>query len=121
MPNQPPPVRAHIPILVGGGGERRTLRIVAQYADAANIAANDMDMVRRKLSVLSAHCADVGRDPASLHVTAFFVPDSAAHVESVARQLAGLGVGGVILALTSGRTADIDEYGRILRDTFPQA
>jgi F420-dependent oxidoreductase-like protein len=121
VPNQPPPVRAHIPILVGGGGERHTLRIVAQYADAANIAANDMDVVRRKLRVLSAHCADVGRDPASLHVTAFFVPDSGTHVASVARQLARLAVDGVILALTSGRTADIDEYGRILRDTFPQA
>jgi alkanesulfonate monooxygenase SsuD/methylene tetrahydromethanopterin reductase-like flavin-dependent oxidoreductase (luciferase family) len=121
VPNQPPPVRAHIPILVGGGGERRMLRIVAEHADAANIAAHDMDAVRRKLDVLHAHCAEIGRDPASVYVTAFFVPADAAHVESTARQLAGLGVDGVILALTSGSAADIDEYGRILDEVLPQA
>lgn len=118
-PNQPAPVREHIPILVGGGGERRTLRIVAQHADAANIAAHDIDAVRRKIDALRAHCEAVGRDPASVCITAFFIPTDAGHVESTTRQLVRLGIDGVILALTSGRMSDVDEYGRILFDVLP--
>ena len=66
--NFPRPVRGSIPILVGGGGERRTLRLVAQYADACNIFG-DRAMVRQKLDVLERHCADVGRDPAEITTT----------------------------------------------------
>ena len=55
-------------ILVGGGGERRTLRLVAQYADACNLHG-DPDGIRHKLDVLHRHCADVGRDPAEIRVT----------------------------------------------------
>ena len=58
--------RPHPPIMIGGSGENKTLRFVAQYADACNIfAAPDAgpDPVRAKLDVLAAHCADVGRDP----------------------------------------------------------
>jgi F420-dependent oxidoreductase-like protein len=53
------------PILVGGGGERRTLRLVAQHADACNLFG-DADTVRHKLDVLDAHCADAGRDPSEI-------------------------------------------------------
>src|SRR4051794_34229686 len=49
------------PILVGGMGERKTLRLVAQYADATNLIDAGHDEVRRKLEVLERHCADVGR------------------------------------------------------------
>jgi F420-dependent oxidoreductase-like protein len=58
----PRPLQAHIPITVGGGGERRTLRLAAQYADAANVLG-DLDTVARKAQVLRRHCLDVGRDP----------------------------------------------------------
>ena len=64
----PRPIQERIPILVGGGGERRTLRLVAQYADACNLFG-DADTVRHKVSVLRKHCADVGRDPADVTVT----------------------------------------------------
>lgn len=64
----PRPVQERIPILVGGSGERRTLRLVAQYADACNLFG-DAATVRHKVEVLHAHCADVGRDPASVEVT----------------------------------------------------
>ena len=64
----PRPLQEKVPVLVGGGGERRTLRLVAQYADACNVFG-DADAVRHKVSVLRAHCADVGRDPAEVRVT----------------------------------------------------
>lgn len=54
------------PILVGGGGERKTLRLVAQYADACNIFDMGPAGVRAKYDVLDRHCADVGRDPAEI-------------------------------------------------------
>jgi F420-dependent oxidoreductase-like protein len=59
----PPPVQQpHPPILVGGSGERRTLRLVAQYADACNVFPESVDGTRHKLDVLRRHCDDVGRD-----------------------------------------------------------
>jgi len=53
--------RPRIPIMVGGGGERSTLRLVARYADACNVFGGP-DMLRHKFDVLREHCADVGRD-----------------------------------------------------------
>ena len=64
----PRPLQDRVPILIGGGGEKKTLRLVAQYADACNLFG-DPDTVRRKLDVLARHCADVGRDPAEITVT----------------------------------------------------
>jgi len=64
----PRPLRSPVPILVGGSGERRTLRLVARYADACNLTG-DPGTVRRKVDVLRGHCADVGRDPATVEVT----------------------------------------------------
>ena len=66
--NLPRPIRGHIPIMVGGGGEKRTLRLVAQYADACNVSG-DLETVRHKLDVLRRHCDDVGRDPAEIRNT----------------------------------------------------
>jgi alkanesulfonate monooxygenase SsuD/methylene tetrahydromethanopterin reductase-like flavin-dependent oxidoreductase (luciferase family) len=64
----PRPLQEHIPILVGGGGERRTLRLAAQYADMANVLG-DATTVHRKARVLRRHCADLGRDPAQVDLT----------------------------------------------------
>jgi F420-dependent oxidoreductase-like protein len=62
----PPPVRQpHPPIMIGGGGERKTLRLVATYADACNLFAGPrvgFDVVRGKLDVLREHCARLGTD-----------------------------------------------------------
>jgi alkanesulfonate monooxygenase SsuD/methylene tetrahydromethanopterin reductase-like flavin-dependent oxidoreductase (luciferase family) len=60
--NNPKPIHGDIPILVGGSGERKTLRLVAQYADASNVFG-DVEKVRHLMGVLDAHCEDVGRDP----------------------------------------------------------
>ena len=64
------PAPLHRPrVLVGGSGERKTLRLVAQYADACNLFATDVAEVAHKLEVLDRHCADVGRDPAEVERT----------------------------------------------------
>jgi F420-dependent oxidoreductase-like protein len=64
----PRPLQEHLPLLVGGGGERHTLRLAAQYADAANVFG-DADTVRRKSAVLRDHCLDLGRDPSAVSMT----------------------------------------------------
>lgn len=62
--------RPHPPILVGGGGEKKTLRLVAQYADACNLfAMPGPDGLAHKLEVLKQHCADLGRDYATIEKT----------------------------------------------------
>jgi F420-dependent oxidoreductase-like protein len=67
--NRPRPVQAGgPPILIGGGGERRTLRLVAEHADACNLFG-DAGTVRHKLEVLARHCDDVGRDPTTITKT----------------------------------------------------
>jgi F420-dependent oxidoreductase-like protein len=69
---RPQPVSSPRPrILIGGGGERKTLRLVAQYADACNFFG-DAAEVTHKLEVLRGHCEAVGRDPSEIEVTAMF-------------------------------------------------
>ena len=78
----PKPVQGRLPILIGGGGERKTLRIVARHADLWN-GFGTPDVIRRKLGILREHCAAVSRDPADIAVTAnvgVIVRDSAAGV-----------------------------------------
>ncbi len=66
----PPPIRRPgPPILIGGSGERKTLRLVARYADACNLFATGPDEVRRKPDILARHCEDEGRDPATITKT----------------------------------------------------
>jgi probable F420-dependent oxidoreductase len=60
----PPPTR-DIPILIGGGGEKKTLRLVAKHADIWHTFAS-FDELERKSAILARHCADVGRDPADI-------------------------------------------------------
>jgi alkanesulfonate monooxygenase SsuD/methylene tetrahydromethanopterin reductase-like flavin-dependent oxidoreductase (luciferase family) len=67
--NDPPPVQSKLPIVVGGGGEKKTLRIVARYADAMNVGGG-IDNVRRKDEILRRHCAEVGRDESEIERTA---------------------------------------------------
>ena len=63
--------RPHPPILIGGGGEKKTLRLVAQYADACNLFDLGLgpDGIPRKLDILREHCDDVGRDYAEIEKT----------------------------------------------------
>ncbi len=63
--NLPAPVQPHVPIVVGGGGEQVTLKLVAKYADMNNVGGT-IDDVRRKEEVLLRHCETVGRDPSTI-------------------------------------------------------
>jgi alkanesulfonate monooxygenase SsuD/methylene tetrahydromethanopterin reductase-like flavin-dependent oxidoreductase (luciferase family) len=68
---EPRPIQAHLPILVGGSGPKKTLRTVALRADGWN-TSGDVDEVRGKLDILAEHCADVGRDLATIEKTLSF-------------------------------------------------
>jgi F420-dependent oxidoreductase-like protein len=97
----PPPLSRPRPrVMVGGSGERKTLRLVAQYADACNLFGAEVDVVRHKLEVLDRHCADVGRDPAEVERTVLGGPDPLTETDAfLARmeEFAALGVGHVQL------------------------
>ena len=64
----PRPIQDPIPTLIGGSGEKRTLRLVAQYADAANVFGNP-EAIRHKADVVARHCEDFERDPAEVEIT----------------------------------------------------
>jgi alkanesulfonate monooxygenase SsuD/methylene tetrahydromethanopterin reductase-like flavin-dependent oxidoreductase (luciferase family) len=66
--NDPPPIQARLPLLIGGGGVRRTLRTVARYADMCNVGGG-FESVRHKDEVLRQHCAEVGRDESEIERT----------------------------------------------------
>jgi len=66
---EPKPVQAELPIWIGGGGEKRTLRITARWADGWNVPFISPDDFARKRDVLAGHCADVGRDPGEIRCT----------------------------------------------------
>lgn len=105
-------------ILIGGGGERKTLRLVARYADACNLMGTP-DEVAHKVDVLRRHCQDIGRDPATVEVTALFrdLPSSPTVDDVVTRAeaLAAVGVSTLVTAAPGG-----DPPGW-LEDTFGPA
>jgi len=84
--NDPLPLQQRLPILVGGGGEKVTLRLVAQYADANNVGGS-IEEVRRKEAILRQHCEAVGRDEREIERTAsvgaVVIRDSRAEAERV--------------------------------------
>jgi alkanesulfonate monooxygenase SsuD/methylene tetrahydromethanopterin reductase-like flavin-dependent oxidoreductase (luciferase family) len=88
--------KPHPPILIGGGGEKKTLRLVAQYADACNLFGSAD--VAHKLDVLRSHCEDVGRDYDTIEKTVMFGLDPGEKGEKVGElltqleRLAGLGI-----------------------------
>src|SRR3989441_6734006 len=71
--NQPKGVqKPHIPLLIGGGGEQVTLKVVAQYGDACNLGHLDVEGLEHKFSILKKHCDEVGRDYNSIRRTVLF-------------------------------------------------
>ncbi|MGH2684591.1 MAG: TIGR03560 family F420-dependent LLM class oxidoreductase [Actinomycetota bacterium] len=107
----PRPLQRQLPILVGGSGERRTLRLVAQYADACNLFG-DADTVRHKVEVLHRHCAEVGRDPEQVRVTHLSTAEPAETDDHVGRfrELAEAGVQTAMVSL-----ADLDDIAPLER------
>jgi len=83
------------PILVGGSGERKTLRLVARYADACNLFGGDVDAIRHKLAVLDGHCETEGRNPDEIERTILGGGDPHGDQEGFLRQMeqyAALGI-----------------------------
>jgi alkanesulfonate monooxygenase SsuD/methylene tetrahydromethanopterin reductase-like flavin-dependent oxidoreductase (luciferase family) len=68
----PPPVQERLPVWVGGGGEKRTLRIAAKYADGWDAPLMPADAWARKRRILSEHCEAVGRDPSTIRTSAHY-------------------------------------------------
>jgi F420-dependent oxidoreductase-like protein len=66
--NSPSPI-SRVPIMIGGSGEKKTLRMVAQYADESNLGGCAVDEIPRKLDALAAHCERLGRDRSQVKVT----------------------------------------------------
>jgi F420-dependent oxidoreductase-like protein len=96
----PRPLQERIPIVVGGSGERRTLRLAARHADAVNLFGNP-DMVRHRIDVLHQHCETEGRDPSTITVTHFGVALDASAEDHIGRyrELAEAGVQAAFVAL----------------------
>src|SRR5436190_9507034 len=105
-------------ILIGGSGERKTLRLVAQYADACNLMGQPAD-VAHKIDVLRRHCDAVGRDPNEIEITAMFrnLPP-APTVDDVVRGAEAFGELGVSTLVTSPVT---DDPAQALESTFGPA
>ena len=66
--NSPAPI-SRLPVMIGGSGEKKTLRMVAQYADESNLSSGTIDEIPRKLDALAAHCQRLGRDRSEIKVT----------------------------------------------------
>jgi alkanesulfonate monooxygenase SsuD/methylene tetrahydromethanopterin reductase-like flavin-dependent oxidoreductase (luciferase family) len=82
---------AQVPVIVGGGGERRTLRIAARLGDGCNLPSG-LDVLDRKLAVLREHCREAGRDPAEVAVTVQDIPvigDDRGHAAAIVEKLRG--------------------------------
>jgi F420-dependent oxidoreductase-like protein len=125
--------RPHPPILVGGGGERKTLRLVAKYADASNVFGGP-DQVAHKYAILKEHCAAVGRDYDEIERTTNQGvilegsgirsgpwgqrPESADRIVQRMGELADAGVQHVVLQVPG--IADPDLLERVARDVLPQ-
>ena len=84
--NDPPPIQERLPLLIGGGGEKVTLKLVARYGDANNVGGGFANVVRKE-AIMVAHCETVGRDPAEIERTTgigtVVIRDSRAEAERV--------------------------------------
>lgn len=82
---EPKPVQQPLPLLIGGGGEKMTLKITARYADEWNVWGT-VDTLRHKMAILDQHCADIGRDPRSIQrsaVALLFMSEDAKFLEQM--------------------------------------
>ena len=116
--NPKPVQKPHPPIWIGGSGERKTLRVVAQHADVWNAPGGEPGEVQRLSGVLDRHCADVGRDPVEIRrsVQFRFDGDTETALRSVQSYVA-VGIDDVIVMLMGGRA---QEHAEQAADLLPR-
>ncbi len=124
MNNPQPLTRPRPPILIGGGGEKKTLRLVAQYADACNLFAfMGVEGLKHKLNVLRQHCDDLGRDYAAIDKTALGQVNlgeggmSSADVIGFCRGLAAAGIDTYIFSVAN--VQELWQLEQIGREVLP--
>jgi probable F420-dependent oxidoreductase len=101
-----PPPKGPMPLLIGGGGEQKTLRLVAEHAQMWNTVSADLEVIAHKNSVIDKWCAEIGRPPSEIERTALVGPD--------ADPDAYLAAGITHLVLTSGTPFDLAPLQRLL-------
>ena len=111
---QPQPVRRP-PILIGGGGEKKTLRLVAQYADVWNSTDSEIDVLTHKIDVLTRHCETVGRDVAEIRKTVGFFEDPFENLDGYLRKLERFSELGVDMINTGPVPGTPDPVGFVKR------
>jgi F420-dependent oxidoreductase-like protein len=113
--------RPRVPIMIGGGGERKTLRLVAKYADASNVFGGP-EMIAHKYAVIREHCADIGRNPDEIERTNLQTidlgRDSPARIVDRFGELADAGAQHVIVSVAN--VHDPEQLEAIGRDIVPQ-
>ena len=119
---EPQPIRRP-PILIGGGGEKKTLRLVAQYADVWNSTAATIDELAHKIEVLRTHCAAVGRDFADIRLTAANFTDPFGDVDGylrTAERYAELGIEQINAGPLPGDPDPVGFIKRLGDDVIPR-
>jgi len=107
----PRPVRGRVPLMIGGQGERKTLRMVAQYADACNLFTGEgVPGVAHKLEVLRRHCDDLGRDYDAIRKTILWFGDPVAEAERFVREMEEYAALGVTLATAMPASDDPEAW-----------
>ncbi len=91
----PPPVQERLPVMIGGAGEKKTLRMVAQYADACNIFGVTPELMEHKLSVLRGHCDDLGTDYEAIEKTMIKVVDPLSDTDAFLSEMAAYAALGI--------------------------
>jgi alkanesulfonate monooxygenase SsuD/methylene tetrahydromethanopterin reductase-like flavin-dependent oxidoreductase (luciferase family) len=111
--NSPLPLsKPHPPILIGGGGEKKTLRLVARYADSCNLF--DIPEIGHKLDVLRGHCETEGRDYDAIEKTVICNLDPGAKGERVGELIADLTrLAGLGFTVAHGMVAGVSDLGKI--------
>ena len=117
----PKPIQSHLPLLVGGGGEHRTMRIAARHADIRNTFGSPASM-KRKIALLLRYCTEVGREPTVIIPTVALMLDADESADGIRARLDGYrraGVGGVVIDLPAPYDLKLLERVAQVRESAP--
>ncbi len=110
----PQPIRRP-PVLIGGDGEKKTLRLVAQYADVWNSTVTEVDAIKHKIEVLNRHCDAVGRDPGEIRKTVGYFVDPFEDLDGYFRTVEGYADLGIELVNAGPFPGNPDPVGFVRR------